>query len=412
MNIMESIQSGFRSIFSNKLRSILTTLGIIIGVTSVILLTSIGEGIKNKVASQVESLGANLLYVFPGKINMKPAAEGESKLGIKSHGFGGGAKSTLTYRDVLDLKGKENINAVTGIYNGADQLTDLKIMVSTTGVDEDFPNIGKLDFEYGRFFSKEECVNKERVAVIGSEANKELFGSINSVGKFFKINGLTYKVAGVVKYKKPENMGPSAEDTNVKIYLPITEILDRAEDKNLSRILVKSSSADAAGSAEAVIQAALDKNHTAGEYSIIKQQDMLDTFNSIMGMLNTALGGIAGISLIVGGIGIMNIMLVSVTERTREIGIRKAVGAKRSDILLQFLAEAVTLSIIGGLLGLTVGIIGTSLIPAIIPAIPALVSLGAVIVSLVFTFVIGLFFGVYPALRASKLDPIEALRTE
>ncbi len=412
ISIVESIRSGFHSLFSNKLRSILTILGIIIGVASVILLTSIGEGIKRNVGSQVESLGANLLYVFPGKISMKPAAEGESKLGIESQGFGGGAKSTLTYQDVQDLKGLEYIHAVTGIYNGVDTLDDLKIMVSTTGVDEDFPLIGKLDLEYGRFFNKEECERKERIAVIGNQANRELFNSVNSVGKSFFISGNEYRVVGVIKYKKPENMGPAAEDTNVRIYLPVTEMLDRAKDKNLSRILIKSTAANAVGPAEAVIQKTMEANHTSGEYSIIKQQDMLDTFNNIMGMLNTALGGIAGISLVVGGIGIMNIMLVSVTERTREIGIRKAVGAKRSDILLQFLIEAVTLSIIGGLLGLFTGIAGSSLIPAVIPTIPTLVSLTAVIVSLLFTFFTGIFFGVYPALKASRLDPIEALRTE
>ncbi|MHB9095921.1 MAG: ABC transporter permease [Eubacteriales bacterium] len=410
MRVGESFRSSFKSLFHNKLRSFLTMLGIIIGIFSVIMLTSIGEGIKAQVTSQVESLGANLLYVFPGKVEMGPK-KGKSKLGVQEGGFGQ-SKNILTYNDVLALKGKTGISAVSCVFNGIDWLDNLKIFTSTTGVDEDHSKVHKFNLRYGRFFTKNERVRKERVAVIGDEANKELFNGKNSVGKTFKLNAKDYKVVGVLRYEKPENMGPQGEDINVKIYLPVSEMIDREKQKNVSQITVKAVSAQSVELAAKTVKDTLLKYHKDVEFTVLKQQDMLNAINNILGILTAGLGGIAAISLLVGGIGIMNIMLVSVTERTREIGVRKAIGANRRDILIQFLIEAVFLSVIGGLLGLAAGISGARLLPSAFPTIHTAISLTAVTVALLFALLVGVFFGVYPATKAAKLDPIEALRSE
>lgn len=408
MRVRESFRSSFKSLFHNKLRSFLTMLGIIIGIFSVIMLTSIGEGIKSQVTNQVESLGANQLYVFPGKIEMGPQKE-ESKLGIQQ---GGQGKSTLTYNDVLNLKGEKGIDAVSCIYHGIDWVDSLKIYTSTTGVDEDHGKIHQLDFKYGKFFSQQERINKERVAVIGATANDELFDGQNSVGKKFKLNGKDYQVVGVLKYEKPETMGFQGEDLNVKIYLPVTEILSRSKEKNISQITVQALSSEEVRTAEKTIKSTMLKKHKGSDFTVLKQQDMLNTINNILGILTAGLGGIAAISLLVGGIGIMNIMLVSVTERTREIGVRKAIGANRQDILIQFLIEALFISIIGGILGLAAGIGGSHLLPMAFPSIQTSVSLTSVVFALLFALLVGVFFGVYPATKAARLHPIEALRSE
>lgn len=411
MKVRESIRSSVKSLFHNKLRSFLTMLGVIIGIFSVIMLTSIGEGVKKQVVSQVESLGANLIYVLPGKVDMKMLNNKENRLGVKQERLGQ-TKNTLTYDDVLNLKGKQGIAAATGIFNAVDYLNNLKIFVSTTGVDEDLIRINKMVLKRGRFISKTDREKKAKVAVIGSQANKELFKGKNSLGKSFKLNGSSYEVIGILQYKRPQGMGPQGDDLNIKIYLPITEVVERANYKNVGQILIKANSAKVIKEVEKTVLETLKKHHPPGEFSVLKQQDVLDAVNNILSMLTAALGGIAAISLVVGGIGIMNIMLVSVTERTREIGVRKAIGARQRDILIQFLIEAVILSILGGIVGLAIGISGSKILPTLFPTIRTALSIPAVITAMLFALLVGIFFGVYPASKAAKLNPIDALRSE
>lgn len=398
----ESVLMAWESIIASKLRSLLTMLGIIIGVAAVIALMSIGYGVRQDIESNISSLGSNLLTVQPGtsrKPGVRPAA---------------GSMETLTYKDYLAVKNLPNIaysspmvrSSYVTVYGNKNWTTQVY------GVTADYKDVASLDVSEGRYWTNQEFDGRERVAVIGQTIATNLFGDEDPIGKKLRINNDPFTVIGVLEAK-----GYSFQDQDDRILCPFTTVQERMMGITyINSISLTTTSADVMQQAETDITNLLRTRHriAAGaenDFSINNSQDILETMEKTTQSLTIFLGSIAAISLIVGGIGIMNIMLVSVTERTKEIGIRKALGATYHMIVIQFLIEAVTISIAGGLIGIILGI-------ALAKAIPFVVSMSTVITatpivgSFLFSVAIGLIFGLYPAQKAAKLNPIDALHYE
>ena len=417
MNLFESFRIALRALTANKMRSILTMLGIIIGVAAVIALMSVGKGVQAMVAQQLQSAGSNLLIITPG--NLKDAQPGDPRLQRPGNPLTNG--DWLAISDPLQVP---NLLAVVPNATGQTSISYGKNTLSllATGTNGDFPFVRNYFPVEGRFISEDDVAGEARVAVLGANVAEKLFSDgVYPIDQSIRINNIPFRVIGVMEKKGGSGFG-SFDD---EVFIPVTTAQQRLftylrsprGEPTLSLILAKVDSEDHIDQAVTDIENLLRERHNIeylndDDFSVINQADILDIFGSITGVLTTFLGGIAAISLLVGGIGIMNIMLVSVTERTREIGLRKAVGAKRRDILLQFLVEAMVLSLIGGIIGMILGFVGAQALASLSNDLKAVISWDSIILATGFSALVGLFFGIYPALRAAQLHPIDALRYE
>ena len=405
MNFVESIRVSLRALRANKLRSALTMLGIIIGVAAVIAMVGIGNGATASITSRIEGMGSNLLTISAGQSNTG---------GVKG---GAGSSNALSINDVSKIKVGTAVKAVAPFTDNDFQVVLGSGNTSTqiSGTTESYQVIKNVTMASGRFITKEDVDTNARVAVLGPTVVENLLGDANAkiIGKIIKIQKVPFQVIGVTT----STGSTGFQSTDDMITAPITTVQSRLlGKKTLRNILVSASSADLMQTAQDEITLELEKAHKiaagkADDFRVQNQADMLATMQGVTQTLTMLLGGIASISLLVGGIGIMNIMLVSVTERTREIGIRKAIGAKSKDILLQFLIEAVVLSALGGGIGIAMGYGGSTLAGKAL-TMDTSISVTSVLVAFGFSAAIGIIFGVFPARKAASMDPIDALRYE
>ncbi len=399
MNFGESFRIAVRALTANKVRSALTMLGVIIGVSAVILLVAIGTGVQGEVTSTVEGMGSNLLFIFPGKSD-------PNRGGMGGGGMSGGKPFSLADAEYLKRR-VEGVDAVAPVQSAvvAAKYRNRSTRPSVTGSTEVARMVVSATLGGGRYYNRSERDASARVAVLGYTVKTELFpNGDDPVGKTISINGQRFQVIGWF-----EKMGGSLSgDQDNMIGMPITTLQTLTGNNRIMIMLVKAANAQEIDLVRAQIKAVL-RSKFGDEITVMTQDQTLGIFNQLLGTLTIMLAGIAGISLLVGGIGIMNIMLVSVTERTREIGIRKAVGARTYDILSQFVIEAMLLSLSGGAAGIAIGWAGAT---ALDPFVPTEITAWAVAIAFFFSAGVGVFFGVYPAWKASQLDPIDALRYE
>ncbi len=405
MNLTQSLKTAYRGLVTNKLRSFLTLLGIMIGVAAVVAMISIGTGASSYVSAQIRGLGSNLLIVTPGR-----AATGQ---GGASQAQGTG--QSLTMADANAIKQEvSGISRMSPELSGQAQVIyqDKNVSTSISGVTDTYETVHNFHVLYGDFMGTEEEQVGAAVAVLGQNVVVNLFGQANPIGAIIKIKNVPFKVIGIM-----ESKGGSFGNQDDTILVPLSTAQRRLFGADYLRSIYVQvvSEAQVPQTNSEITSLLLSRHHVTDaaqrDFNVSSQADILNTVSQITGVLTILLGGIAAISLLVGGIGIMNIMLVSVTERTREIGLRKAVGAHGRDILFQFLMESVVLSLIGGVLGLALGALGGIAIARYGGWTPV-ISLNSALLALGFSAGIGIFFGVYPARRASRLNPIEALRYE
>ena len=396
---------ALRSIVKNRMRSVLTMLGIVIGVGAVIIMVSIGKGTQADIETRISSLGTNLLTIFPGS--------GEH------HGVQGGAGSlaTLSMSDVERLrKDAASLKSVSPVIRTSGQViaSGKNWQTRVYGVSPEYTDIRDWRVKEGSFFSDRDEKTKRKVAVLGKTVAEKLFGSTSPLGKRIQVGNVPFMVIGLMEEKGQSPMGGDEDDV---VLAPSTTVLYRMGDgKTVNQIMASAASRDLMSGAEEEIRSLLRSSHRLkgsekDDFTVRNQTDIIKTASSITGFLTMLLGAIAGVSLVVGGIGIMNIMLVSVTERTREIGIRLAVGARSNDVLVQFLIEAVILSLLGGATGVVAGILFGKII-GLIAGLTVVVDPLIVIISFIFSGAVGIFFGFYPARKASMLNPIDALHYE
>lgn len=405
MEIKSIFITAIKALWVNKTRSVLTMLGVIIGVSSVVLLTSIGTGLQLYIEQQFADLGANTLFVVPGN----PFGDGGG-LGNHETAFIESAQGKIKRR-YLDkiLRDHRDIitdGAATGYSTGEVKYKNETKKITLLGVTANYETVNNTEAVKGKWFTKNDEERSKRVVMLGPKVAEELFGKIDPVNKQIKLEGQNYRVAGVLETKGGFG-GPSFDNY---IFLPLNTLFDDFNSELIDNFSFKIKDETLINEAKKRIEnTLLGENLDKDEFSVFDQTQLLETISSILGILTTGLGAIAAISLVVGGIGIMNIMLVSVTERTREIGLRKALGATPDVILVQFLFEAALLSVAGGMTGVGIAYVGSLFIQQYFPA---QVTIQAVILAFSVSTIVGLIFGAAPARRASKLSPIEALRYE
>jgi len=402
MRISSTFVISLRALRRNIMRSALTALGIIIGVAAVIAMVSIGNGAKNQIESQIASLGQNVIIIFPGS---------STSGGARS---GWGSRSSLTPEDA-----KAIVNEVPGVVAASPEIRDRSQVLANgsnwntqiQGESPEYLSIRLWELDDGAMFTERDVKGFSKVAVIGQTVSNQLFINEDPVGQTIRIRNIPFKILGVLKSKGFNFFGQDQDDV---VIIPYTSHLKRvARRQQLNSIIVQAISPEAIPQIQQGITDLLQQRRKGREpdFTVRNQVELAEAATATSNTMTSLLGAIAGVSLIVGGIGIMNIMLVSVTERTREIGIRMSVGAHGSEILLQFLTEAVLLSALGGTIGIALGV-GVSEIMSQVNGWPTLISPTAIVVSFAVSAAVGVFFGYYPARKAAQLDPIEALRYE
>jgi len=415
VKLLDSLRMALRALAANKMRALLTMLGIIIGVGAVIALVSLGEGVQGFVSRRLQSIGSNLLFVAPGSLSEMGGGGSASLLSSD--------RAILTLNDVKAIESEAPHVAAASpelstiaevVYGGNSE------RVTVAGVWPNYAQLRNLEVDYGMFVRQRDEDTRARVCVLGPKIAKRLFGNDYPIDKKVRIRGIPFTVIGVLHRKG----GSSLADMDSYVYVPYSTAHARLlplrsgrGEPGVNIIYAQASSEADMDAAANEIAEVLRRRHRIGvgeedDFTVVSQSDITAIFGEITGILTAFLAAIAGISLLVGGIGIMNIMLVSVTERTREIGIRKAVGAKRRDILLQFLVESTLLSFFGGVLGTAFGAFTANQVSVFLEGVKPVITLQTIGLAAGVSSAVGIFFGIYPARRASALDPIEALRYE
>lgn len=397
-NIIFIFKSALDDFGRNKMRTFLTSLGILIGVFSVIVLIALGLGLKKYIGDQLASLGSNLMFAIPG-----------SKETIMS---GGGALAGIRFddEDVKRLRRISSLQYIAPMFDKPGSILeagDEREIVEIIASNEEIIQIYNLELEEGRLLDSRDIQKRAKVILISVPKAEKLFGtSVGVVGRNVELENQNFKVIGLIKAKGGGGLGPSIDD---QVYIPFKASFSFNPEKNYYGINMKTYSDEQVPQAKEEVKEALLRKYDEDDFSVMEQKDLMDTIASIFGIINSVLVAIAAISLVVGGIGIMNIMYVTVTDRIKEVGIRRAIGARKSDIMSQFLAEAVLLSSIGGILGLGLAYLAVFAVQSFFPAY---IDLGSVFLALGISSAIGVTFGVFPARKAANLEPVEAIRYE
>ena len=406
--LWQSFLIAVRALRVNKMRALLTMLGIIIGIAAVIAMVAIGSGASKMISDQIASIGSNLLLVLPGSTTSG---------GLRT---GAGGTPTLTYDDAKAIKAEcPSVGEVAPTVRGSAQVVYGNQNWSTIvmGTVPEMLTVRDWPLVVGRNFSQSDVDGATKYCLLGQTVAENLFGSADPVGKIVRIKKIPFTVIGMLEHK---GQSPQGQDQDDVIFIPLTtgqrKVFGSQFPNTIGAMMVQAKSADDLKKAEEEVTALLDQRHRIGpsrdrDFTVRNLSEILAVSEQSSKVMSILLGAVASISLVVGGIGIMNIMLVSVTERTREIGIRMAIGAKQRDILLQFLTEAVLLTTVGGIIGMGLGVIGAMVVSKLM-SWPTLISSQAIVIAFLFSAGVGVFFGFYPARKAANLNPIDALRYE